>query len=143
MNKCCCFDLKTGCMIIGIVELVLGILSLLQIVADTDHSIFRHPALHGVYVIYMILSVIAAPLLIISVKKVTIFVFFFYFHEIIVIFEIQGKPEYLKYWIVMRMVSIVLIVILMITALLMLGGFNGFVMSIELSLTICLGEMAI
>lgn len=71
LSRCCCFDLKTGTLIIGILELVFGILGL---IGGGSVLFGGHPSQKlqaGVSTVFLILGIVASVLLILGVRKVS------------------------------------------------------------------------
>lgn len=65
LNKCCCFGLKTGSLVIGVIDLIFGLIGISQIFSLRNGDV----ALGVMYKSCAILSTLAAVLLIIGVQK--------------------------------------------------------------------------
>lgn len=91
LNKCCCFGLKTGSLIIGATDLVLGVAGILQVVStqNTDAT------LGYIQKICAILGTVAAVFLLIGVQK--------------------EYHRFILFWIVVKIINMFAIVIVFVT----------------------------
>lgn len=67
VSRCFCFDLRTGTLIIAVVDLVFGVLGVVQSFASNNPSY----AMGTGQKVLAVLGIVAAVLLIIGVQKVT------------------------------------------------------------------------
>ncbi|KAL5278363.1 hypothetical protein ACFFRR_003158 [Megaselia abdita] len=106
VEKCCCFDLKTGCMIIGIVDIVLQ----LVVIITTSVGLSNGTETAGsgaTGIVGAVLSVFAAAFLILGTMK--------------------DKAGYLMFWVVLKGISLVIyciIFIILIVAVIAVGATN-------------------
>uniref|UniRef100_T1GWZ1 MARVEL domain-containing protein n=1 Tax=Megaselia scalaris TaxID=36166 RepID=T1GWZ1_MEGSC len=93
LDKCCCFDLRTGTLIIGVITLVLGILGLIGGVwqLSSKHAEYLGS---GIATGITVLEIVAAILLLFGVR--------------------QEKSSYLMLWIVLKIISLVFLAIYII-----------------------------
>ncbi|KAL5277919.1 hypothetical protein ACFFRR_002889 [Megaselia abdita] len=115
-SKCCCFDLKTGSLLIGSTDLFLNVLFLI-VSSITFNTV---PLLLTLLVISTLLPIIASIWLIVGIK--------------------QDKPGYVVLWIIMKAFAIVLMFFSLIafTYMLFIGtGLGGGSMAVPLVFGIC------
>lgn len=71
LKSCCCFNLKTGSMIIGVLELVFVTIALIRTTVNPHYN-----GVEGVVEkISFILGIVSAAMLILGVNKVSKFIF--------------------------------------------------------------------
>ncbi|KAL5284908.1 hypothetical protein ACFFRR_006930 [Megaselia abdita] len=89
VNRCCCFSLKTGCLIIGMVDLLIYIIALVTASVNISNDSTGIPI-----VVESSLSIIAAVLLIFGVMK--------------------ENPVYLKFWLIFKGIVLTILCVIFV-----------------------------
>ncbi|KAL5277916.1 hypothetical protein ACFFRR_002887 [Megaselia abdita] len=103
LTRCCCFDLKTGTFIIGVLDLIFGIIGFWQ--AITTPSTNDEVVVGVIQKASIALGIVAAVLLIIGAQK--------------------EKPRFVLFWIIMKVIGLVVLALSIIMILATIAMASG------------------
>lgn len=119
LKNCCCFDLKTGSLIIGILDIVTGIMGMCQLIVHHNPDV----AMGIIQKIGSVLGIVAAVLLVIGIRR--------------------GMSRFLLFWFIVKIIGLTCLALIFITVLVGLIASSEENMKYELKIVLITTEVVL